>query len=207
MPEHYEDHSRGHWTGVSGMDTIWHGEVALSTPRLLLRAFRADDLPLYAALNADPEVTEFLGGAISATESDDIADWAQALHSAEGIGLLAVERREDAAFLGMCGLHHLYEWFPGDIEIGWRLSREHWGHGYATEAAQAWLTHAFTVLDLPRVISVTDQPNTRSIAVMRRLGMTVDHYATLEEDGQQFDAVIHAITREQWHERHHAEQS
>ena len=189
--------------GVTSMREIWHGEVALTTPRLLLRAYLNDDLPLYARLNADPEVAEYLGGPISREESDDIADWAQALHSAEGIGLLAVERRADHKFLGMCGLHHL-DWYPDDIEIGWRLARQYWGHGYATEAANAWLTHAFTVLDLPRVISVTDRPNTRSIAVMQRLGMTVDHYATLEEDGQTFDAVVHAITKAQW-EKFHAD--
>jgi RimJ/RimL family protein N-acetyltransferase len=185
------------------MSEIWHGEVVLRTPRLLLRAYRADDLPLYAALNADPEVAEHLGGPISREESDDIADWAQALHSAEGIGLLAVERRADRTFLGMCGLHHL-DWYPDDIEIGWRLARAHWGQGYATEAANAWLTHAFTALNLPRVISVTEEPNKRSIAVMQRLGMTVDHHATLEEDGMTFDAVVHAITKQQW-ERHRAD--
>lgn len=179
------------------MHEIWHGEVALTTPRLLLRAYRTDDLPRYASLNADPEVAKYLGGPIARQESDDIADWAQALHSAEGIGLLAVERRADGAFLGMCGLHHL-DWYPDDIEIGWRLAHKYWGHGYATEAANAWLTHAFTVLDLPRVISVTDAPNTRSIAVMRRLGMTVDHYATLAEEGVTFEAVVHAITKQQW---------
>jgi RimJ/RimL family protein N-acetyltransferase len=179
------------------MSEIWHGEVALTTPRLLLRAFRADDLPLYAALNADPEVTKHLGGPVSREESDDIADWAQALHSAEGIGLLAIERRSDNTFLGMCGLHHL-DWYPHDIEIGWRLAREHWGHGYATEAASAWLAQGFDTLNLPRVISVTDAPNTRSIAVMQRLGMTVDHHATLEEHGITFDAVVHAITKQQW---------
>jgi RimJ/RimL family protein N-acetyltransferase len=187
---------------ASGISEIWHGEVALTTARLLLRAYRVDDLPRYAALNADPEVAKHLGGPITRDESDDIADWAQALHSAEGIGLLAVERRADHRFLGMCGLHHL-DWYPDDIEIGWRLGHKYWGHGYATEAANAWLTYAFTVLNLPRVISVTDEPNKRSIAVMQRLGMTVDHYATLEEDGHTFEAVVHAITRQQW-EQHRA---
>lgn len=186
--------------GVTDMQEIWHGEVALTTPRLLLRAYQTGDLPLYARLNADPEVAEYLGGPISREESDDIADWAQALHSAEGIGLLAIERRADAKFLGMCGLHHL-DWYPDEIEIGWRLAHQHWGRGYATEAATAWLTHAFTTLDLPRVIAVTEEANTRSIAVMRRLGMTVDHYATLEEAGHPFEAVVHAITKRQWEQR------
>jgi RimJ/RimL family protein N-acetyltransferase len=180
----------------------WDGTVVLSTPRLHLRTFRRDDLPHYAALNADPEVVEFLGGEpLPATESDEIAEFAQRLHAREGIGLLAVERRADGVFLGMCGLHHLLDWYPDDVEVAWRLGRLHWGNGYATEAAAAWLEHGFTRLGLPRVISVTDRdpPNLRSIAVMKRLGMTLDHQAELtEEDGTVFAAVVHSITAEQW---------
>ena len=84
----------------------WNGTVVLRTPRLLLRTFRRDDLPLYAALNADPEVARYLGGPLTRQDSDDIAAWAQECYAREGLGLLAVERREDGAFLGMCGLHH-----------------------------------------------------------------------------------------------------
>jgi RimJ/RimL family protein N-acetyltransferase len=178
----------------------WDGTVVLTTPRLLLRTFRADDLPTYAALNADPEVVEFLGGPLSRQESDEIAEYAQALHAREGIGLLAVERRADGAFLGMCGLHHVDHWYP-DVEVAWRLAREHWGHGYATEAAAAWLRYGFTQLDLPRVISIADRdpPNVRSIAVMRRIGMVADHEAQLaDEKGESFDAVVHSITAAQW---------
>ena len=54
----------------------WDGRVLLTTPRLLLRRFRRDDLPLYAALNADPEVARHLGGPLSRQDSDDIAAWA-----------------------------------------------------------------------------------------------------------------------------------
>jgi RimJ/RimL family protein N-acetyltransferase len=174
--------------------------VALTTPRLVLRPFRADDLPVYAALNADAEVVEFLGGPLTRDGSDGIATWANGLFEAEGIGLLAVERREDGAFLGMCGLHHL-EAYPDDVEVGWRLAREHWGHGYATEAATAWLEHAFGAMRLPRVISVTDPPNVRSLAVMHRLGMRYDHEAEIEVDGERFRAVIHAVTARGFAER------
>ncbi|MGZ8620457.1 MAG: GNAT family N-acetyltransferase, partial [Actinomycetota bacterium] len=107
----------------------WNGIVVITTSRLLLRTFREDDLPSYAALNADPAVVEFLGGEPLTREySDEIAAWANGVHDAEGIGLLAVERRDDGAFLGMCGLHHL-ETYPDDVEVGWRLAREHWGRG------------------------------------------------------------------------------
>lgn len=181
----------------------WDGTVLHTTPRLLLRTFRLDDLPHYAALNADLEVVEFLGGVpLTPEDSDDTAEWAEDLHAREGIGLLAVERREDGRFLGMCGLHHLEEWYPDDIEVGWRLARRYWGHGYATEAATAWLDHGFGALGLPRVISVTDRPNARSIAVMRRLGMVLDHEAVLEEEGVRFDAVIHSITPDRWYSLH-----
>ena len=72
-----------------------------------------------------------------------------------------MERREDGAFLGMCGLHH-QESVPDEVEVAWRLAHRHWGNGYATEAATAWLDHAFGPLALPRAISITDPPNLRS---------------------------------------------
>jgi RimJ/RimL family protein N-acetyltransferase len=175
----------------------WNGTVVLETPRLLLRTFRRDDLPLYGALNADPEVARYLGGPLSREDSDDIAAWAQECYAREGLGLLAVERREDGVFLGMCGLHHQQS-YPDDVEVAWRLAREHWGQGYATEAATGWLDHGFGVLDLPRVISITDPPNLRSLAVMRRLGMVFDHEAEIVDMGTVFQAVVYVITAEQW---------
>jgi RimJ/RimL family protein N-acetyltransferase len=181
--------------------TEWNGTVVLTTPRLLLRTFREDDLPHYAALNADPEVVRYLGGVpLPGEESNEIAAWANDMHARDGVGLLAVERREDGVFLGMCGLHH-QDWYPDDLELGWRLARRHWGHGYATEAATAWLGHAFERLGRSRVISVTEYENLRSLAVMGRLGMVFDHEAELEEDGVTFQAVVYVISRERWRSR------
>jgi RimJ/RimL family protein N-acetyltransferase len=169
-----------------------------TTPRLLLRPFQATDLDAWAALNADPEVMRYLGGEpLTREASDRIAEQVNARYAGDGLGFLAVERRTDGTFLGACGLQ-TEPWYPDDLELGWRLAREHWGHGYATEAAASWLAHAFTDLDVPRVISITDTPNVRSIAVMRRLGMTFDHTAVLEEDGVEFDATIYSITAAAW---------
>jgi RimJ/RimL family protein N-acetyltransferase len=178
------------------------GVAALTTDRLTLRTFRADDLPLYAALNADPEVAQYLGGPASREYSDEIAEWANECYATNGLGLLAIERREDRRFLGMCGLHE-QDWYPDDLEIGWRLAREHWGHGYATEAAEAWLGHAFGGRGLPRVISITDTDNARSVAVMKRVGMSFDHHAVLpdEETGEPFDSVIYSISAADYHRR------
>jgi RimJ/RimL family protein N-acetyltransferase len=178
----------------------WDGTPILLTPRLVLRTFRSEDLPRYAALNADPEVARWLGGPLSREGSDDIAAWANEVFTAEGIGLLAVERRSDGAFLGMCGLHHQMS-YPDEVEVGWRLAHEHWGHGYATEAATAWLDHGFGPLAFERIISITDHDNVRSLAVMQRLGMTFDHEAQVRDGDEVFDAVIYATTRERWRTR------
>jgi RimJ/RimL family protein N-acetyltransferase len=176
----------------------WCGTVLLTTPRLVVRAFRRSDLPRYAALNDDPEVMRYLEGVpLTRDESYELAEWAQECYAVQRLGMLAIERREDGAFLGTCGLHP-QRWYPDDLELGWRLARRYWGHGYATEAASAWLEHGFTKLGLPRVISVADPPNRRSLAVMHRLGFVYDHSAELKEHGIRFQAVIHSITAEQW---------
>jgi len=117
--------------------------------------------------------------------------------TARGWGCSPSSDARTAAFLGMCGLHH-QESLPDDVEVAWRLAHEHWGHGYATEAATGWLDHAFGPLGLPRVISITDPPNLRSLAVMRRLGMEFDHEAEIEDMGQVFQAVVYSITAERW---------
>ena len=172
----------------------------LRTERLILRPFRGKDLPLYAALNAHPQMADALGGPLSREDSDDIALWANQLWGPTPFGLVAVERAADGAFLGMCGLHHLRE-RPGDTEIGWRLDPAYWGRGYATEAGRAWLEHGFTTLGLERIISVTDEPNVRSLAVMRRLGLTFLENDRIEDNGTWFDAVVYAMTREEWQAR------
>jgi RimJ/RimL family protein N-acetyltransferase len=85
------------------------------------------------------------------------------------------------------------------IEIGWRLARSVWGHGYASEAARAVLDHAFTERGLSEIVAITVAPNLRSQAVMLRIGMT--HAAELnfdhqpEPDGPVFHHVVYRIAR------------
>lgn len=172
-----------------------------TTERLLLHPFRDEDLPAWAELNADPEVTRYLGGKpLTRAETDKIAAAVNKRYLAKGSGFLAVERRSDGAFLGAGGLSQ-ETWHPNDLDLGWRLARQYWGHGYATEAAASWLACAFTELDLPRVLSSAETANTKSVAVMQRVGMTFDHEARLEADGATFDAVVYSITQDAWRAR------
>ena len=173
------------------------GEVVLETPRLVLRTFAAADLPPLVAMNLDPVVMAFLGGPRLAEASLRMAEEVNRRFPETGHGMMTVERREDGAFLGIAGLNQL-AWYPEEIEVGWRLLPAHWGHGYATEAGRAWLGWAFRRHGVGRVISVADLPNLRSQAVMRRLGMRLDHVAVLREGEDEFEAAVHAITREAW---------
>jgi RimJ/RimL family protein N-acetyltransferase len=174
-----------------------------TTERLLLRPYRDEDRPAFAEINADPEVMKYLGGVpLTREQSDAITEGVNSTFDAHGIGFLAIERRSDGALLGACGLMRHTAWYPDDLEIGWRLGRRYWGHGYATEAATSWLTHAFAERSEPRVISITDTPNVNSIAVMKRLGMTFDHEAELVDEGTPFDATIYSITSRTWSPHH-----
>lgn len=148
----------------------------LRTERLLLRQWRDDDKLAFAALNADPAVMEHFPAPLSRAESDSFVDRMRDRLADHGWGLWAVERLDDGALLGFTGLAHFAEGFPfaPATEVGWRLARQFWGYGYATEAAHAALDYAFSVLALDEVVSMTASGNVRSQRVMQRLGMTRD---------------------------------
>ena len=166
--------------------------MELLTERLRLRASLPADHLAQFEMNLDSEVMRWLGGPQSAAKTLAEMEYNDRTLAEFGYGKVAIERRSDGAFLGICGLS-VENWYPDDLEIGWRLLPRHWGQGYATEAAKAWMSHGFSTLGAKRLISITDLPNQRSIAVMQRLGMRFDHFAELEIDGDRFDAVIYAF--------------
>ncbi|MBT2540089.1 GNAT family N-acetyltransferase [Streptomyces sp. ISL-44] len=145
----------------------------LRTDRLLLRRWQESDLEPWAAMNADPEVREHLGALLTREQSDAAVALMQSDFDERGFGWWALESRETGEFIGRAGLDEVDEDmpFPG-VDIGWRLTRSAWGHGYATEAALACLAFGFEVLGLPEIIASTTVNNLRSQAVMRRIGMT-----------------------------------
>jgi ribosomal-protein-alanine N-acetyltransferase len=148
----------------------------IRTARLLLREWRAEDRELFAALNADPRVMEHLPALLPRRQSDALARRSERHFAQHGFGPWAVEVPGVAPFVGFVGLvvPAFEAHFTPCIEIGWRLAAEHWGHGYATEAALASARHAFSVVGAEQLVAFTTPPNLRSQAVMRRIGMTHD---------------------------------
>jgi RimJ/RimL family protein N-acetyltransferase len=147
----------------------------LTTGRLLLRQWRDDDLGPWAAMNADPQVREFFGEVLTTEQSAASLARFRAELSERGWGWWAVEVTATRELVGMTGLDPVDPDLPfGGVEIGWRLARGAWGHGYATEAARAALAYGFDRLGLAEILAITAAGNERSQAVMRRLGMTHD---------------------------------
>jgi RimJ/RimL family protein N-acetyltransferase len=154
-------------------DRDMHAE--LKTDRLLLRQWQDDDLDPWAIMNADPEVREFFPELLTREQAAGSLEHFRTELDERGWGWWAVEVSETGAFIGMAGLDPVDEGVPfHGVEAGWRLARPAWGHGYATEAARAVLAYGFETLGLPEILAITAAGNTRSRAVMRRLGMTHD---------------------------------
>ena len=143
------------------------------TARLALRAWREEDQPAFAAMNADERVMEYFPATLTAEESADLLDRIRDEFSTEGFGPYAVERLSDGELLGFTGLHRVTfsGGLEGQVEILWRLRHDAWGQGYATEAARACIAHA-AKLGIPELVAFTFVGNGRSRRVMQKLGMT-----------------------------------
>ena len=164
------------------------GTTRLSTGRLDLRPVRPDDLDHFAPMDADPEVMRYIAHGRprtreqAATGVDRIVrTWRE-----HGFGIFTTTVRDTGAVIGWVGLAipaFLPEVLPA-VEIGWRLRREFWGHGYATEGARAVLRWAFEDRRLDRLISIRHVDNVASGRVMEKLGFTVERTTTVPETGQ-----------------------
>ena len=178
----------------------------IRTGRLLMRRWRDDDRAPFAALNADPAVMEHMTTTLTPDESDAFVNRIEACWDERGLGLWAVEVPGVAPFIGYVGL------WPADdvagagaVEVGWRLARSHWGHGYATEAAREALRFGFEQAGLEEIVSFTVPRNERSIRVMERIGL--HHDPTDDFDHPRVDPgvnpelvrhVLYRSTRAEW---------
>jgi RimJ/RimL family protein N-acetyltransferase len=154
------------------------GKVYIETPRLILRDWTDSDTEPYIALNADREVMEFFPSPKNAAETIEQIARLQTGITERDYGFFAVERRDNGGFIGFTGLTQpgFDAWFTPCVEVGWRLSRQNWGYGYASEAAAACLQFGFETLGLSEIYSFTSIHNVRSEKVMQRIGMTQHGY-------------------------------
>lgn len=139
----------------------------------MLRRWQPEDVAPFAVMNADPVVMEFFPAPLTVAETREYVERIETCFETNGYGLWAVEVQGGRRFAGFVGLSPVdppYPFAPA-VEIGWRLARECWGHGFATEAALASLGFGLYDIGLDEVVSFTSAVNTRSRRVMQRIGM------------------------------------
>lgn len=177
----------------------------LRGPRVVLRAWRKEDLAACAAMNADPEVMRYFPAPLTSAENDIMVQRIIAHFAQHGFGLWVLEIPGVLPFAGFVGLLQVgfNAHFTPAVEVGWRLVRSAWGNGYATEAAQCALQHAFMTLQLKKIVSLTVPANKRSQAVMHRLGMVSRVQDTFEHprlpNGHPLRLhLLYRLTREDW---------
>lgn len=177
----------------------------IKTTRTLLRSWRQRDLISFRILNADPDVMRFFPHTLSEEESDRFADAIQERMHTSGFGLWALELPGITEFAGFVGLNvpRTIPALSDRIEIGWRLHKQFWKHGFASEAAAAVLEAAFTLLDQDEICSFTSILNRPSQKVMQRLGMQLDfrsefYHPALPQSHPLCRHVLYQMTKELW---------
>jgi RimJ/RimL family protein N-acetyltransferase len=156
-------------------------KIIIETERLLLRTWTPSDVPLMALISANPVVMEHFPKTQDIKATEKLIIHINEHYNKYGYAAYAVEIKKSGEFIGFVGLNHpsfdILNFIPKGlpiVEIGWRLSLDHWGKGYATEAAKAVLDYAFTVLNLDEIISFTTIGNVKSRRVMEKVGLHYD---------------------------------
>lgn len=151
--------------------------MRIETPRLILREWKDEDLIPFAKLNADPVVMEHFPNTLTLEQTQTMIETLKTRFKNDGFSFFAVELKSTGEFIGMTGLNKPgYQTpFTPCVEVGWRIAKEFWNKGYATEAAKASLDFGFNTLGLDKIASFTAVENVKSQRIMDKIGMIRDH--------------------------------
>ncbi len=179
----------------------------IETDRLVLRKWEEQDLEGLIELCGHPEVMEFFGTVKSPIEVEEMLTRILGQQAKHGYCFPVVEDRMSGRLLGFCGLKVQETDIPIGpcVEIGWRLQRDAWGKGIATEAARIWLKFGFETLKLDEIVANMVAGNFRSENTMKRLGMVYsegDDFIDPDMDANDPLAknILYRITKKQFME-------
>ena len=184
-----------------------HQEVlSFESERLIFRTWKLSDVATFVEINQDPRVLEFFPSKYYAEEvSVSMAGCFNRHIYDHGYGLFAAIEKASQKCIGFIGIQipSLKADFMPCVEIGWRLSPEFWGKGYATEGARRMLSLGFETFELPEIVAFAVKGNERSVAVMNRIGMLHDaqgdfKHPSLEPDSPYSDHVLYRLSRAQY---------
>ena len=188
----------------NGHDLIRSNKLnILETERLILRTWNESDILPFSIMNGDNQVMEFFPNILSKEETFALYERITTDIERRGFGLFAVEAKQTQDFMGFIGFDEprFSSYFTPCVEIGWRLDKRFWDQGYATEGAKACLEYGFSTLGFKEVVSFTSKLNTKSIAVMKNIGMTYEsdfEHPKVVEGHPLRTHVLYRISRRSW---------
>jgi [ribosomal protein S5]-alanine N-acetyltransferase len=150
---------------------VTHPDDTLESPRLFVRRFTLDDLDMMARLLGDPEVGRYLGGVKSRAEAEVtlLTRGLDYYDQHPGLGMWATVEKASGRTVGFHVLNHIHG--EPDIQVGYALFPDAWGHGYATEMSIRVMRYGFEDVGLAQIVAITDLGNTASQRVLAKAGL------------------------------------
>jgi RimJ/RimL family protein N-acetyltransferase len=169
-------------------------EFLIETPRLLLRHLTEDDVDAVFAVIGDPQTMKFYSQKFTREDAQRWVSRSQQRYRTDGFGLFAVVLKSNGEVIGNCGV--VMQDIGGEplLEVGYHFRRDHWGHGYASEAARACMDYAFRHLGAAKVVSLILPENLPSRRVAERNGMKVERQVIFHD----LEHLMYAMTRENY---------
>lgn len=150
-----------------------HNNYIFKSERLGFRDWLKTDIEIMAEINSDSAVMEFFPCIQSKEHTIEFVDRMKKQLAEKGFCYFAVSKLENNEFIGFIGLSE--KTFESDftpcIDIGWRIKREEWNNGFATEGAKKCLDYAFTQLSVEKINAIAPKINLKSEQVMKKIGM------------------------------------
>lgn len=168
----------------------------LETERLILRAPRGEDFDAWAAFAADEETMRHIGGAQARSVAWRGICSVTGAWTIRGFSMFSVIEKATGRWIGRLGPWQPEDW-PG-TEVGWALSRDTWGKGYATEGARACMDYAVDVLGWTEIVHTIEPENRASQAVARKLGSTILRRSAMPAPYEEMICDVWGQTREHW---------
>ncbi|MFC4558335.1 GNAT family N-acetyltransferase [Virgibacillus kekensis] len=174
--------------------------IYINTPRLTLRDWKSEDLAPFRHMNNDPEVMRYFPNTLTSQETNKFYEVIQQEIHDHGYGLYAVVTNDTNEFIGFIGFHRAT--FEADfnpcVEIGFRLKKEAWGKGFATEGARACLEYGFAELGFNKIYSFTAKINAPSQNVMKKIGLQFErefNHPNVDPESKLYRHVLYKTER------------
>jgi len=168
--------------------------IILESARMLFRPHESSDLEAFCAMEQDPDVRRYVGGAPRPREVAEDRFWNRAMQIVDDrLAMWACVLKANGDYIGRCGLYanvHGEARIPGEAVLGYYLRREFWGQGLATEAARAFVTFGFEELKLNRIVSTVQEGNESSLHILKKLGFVVTDYEQGERSFYKFELKV-----------------